>query len=112
MDGPRGISHVSTGKVVGGLRKPKAVAIAKPSVKFCAQSEVFAAEIAGIRAGLESERTTRSQSVAKFPGEGAEILLGDEILRDIPAFEIAGENELEFRSCSFSARCCGKLSPL
>jgi len=84
-----------------GIVKAKAVAFAKPTIYFRAQREIFTTEVARSRTGLESERATRRQSIAEFPRERAEIFLGDEVLRDIPAFKIAGKDELEFSLALF-----------
>ena len=43
-----------------------------------------------------AQGTGRADGIAELPWLVAEILFGDEVLRDVPGFEVRGEDQLEF----------------
>jgi hypothetical protein len=78
--------------VVGGFGEADAVPLSQATIHFRAQGEVLAAEFAGPGGGGKSQRAAGTQSIPKLPGAIAQILLGNDVFRNVPALEVAGEN--------------------
>src|SRR3981081_3823798 len=74
----------------------KAVAISEASIHFGAQSEVLAAEGAGFGGGSGGQGAAAAYGVTELPGAAGKILFSDEVFGDVPAFEVAGEDQFEF----------------
>jgi hypothetical protein len=81
---------------LGCLAKAEGVTISEPAVHFHPGYEILRTKAASPRRRFEREGSTGSDSIAKFPRFIRQILYEEKILRDIPAFEIAAEDQLEF----------------
>jgi len=98
-DGPiRGqIPGDDGGKVVRCIGKAQNLRVAQAAVHLDAGDEILAAEIAAVGRSFQGERAAGSQGIGKFPRLARGKILGENrIERDIPAFECAGEEKLEF----------------
>ena len=78
----------------------KAVTITETAVHFSAPGEALAAEGAGFRRGGGGQGAASAYGVAELPGCVDKVLFSEEVFRDVPAFEVPGENQFEF-SLSF-----------
>jgi hypothetical protein len=52
------------------------------------------AEVAAVRACFERQRACYAERVAELPRFVGEVLFGDEVFGEVPAFEVAGEDQL------------------
>ena len=77
-----------------GVFQPEGVPVTQSTEKLHSGMEVFAAEIAGYRGSFQPEGAVEPEGIAEFPGFVGEILFGDEVFRNVPAFEIAGKDKL------------------
>src|SRR5271165_359722 len=65
------------------------------AIELDTRLEVLAAEDALIRRGQKREWTADGRGVAKLPRISRQVLLGNIVSGDIPAVEIARQNQLE-----------------
>jgi hypothetical protein len=82
--------------VLRGGVEAEAVLGAESAVEFDAAGEIFRAEEAAAVAGFEFEGARGAEGVAEFPGLGAEVFFGDEIFREVEAFDVGAEDEFVF----------------
>jgi hypothetical protein len=82
--------------VMGCVVEAKAVAITETAVHFSAPSEALAAEGAGLRRGGGGQDAASAYGVAELPGCVGKVFFSEEVFRDVPAFEVTGENQFEF----------------
>ncbi len=80
---------------MGGVAQSEAVAVAQSAVHFRAENKILTAEIAAFRGRFKGQRPACRQSVAKFPRLIRQVLFGDDIFGKIPAFGVAGKNQLQ-----------------
>src|SRR6476660_3053867 len=81
----------------------KAVAVTQSAVKLRAQRKVLTAQAARIGAGRERQRPAYRQRVSELPWLVLEVLLGNEVLGKIPAFEVAAQDQLQLHFAFFLA---------
>ena len=94
---PRAGSRRDRREVVRCIVQSETVAVAEAAVHFNSGDEVFAAETAAHGRGLQGQRTAGADGVAELPGIAAgEVLGGDGVFGDVPAFESFREQQLGF----------------
>ena len=71
--------------------------IPEPPVDLDAAREVLGAEAAAPGSGRQRERPGRRRRVAELPGSLREVLLRDPVVREVPARDVAGEDQLGFQ---------------
>src|SRR5690242_12079703 len=72
------------------------MAFSQPPVHLSAEGKIFPAEPAWLGTRGQGKRPAGAKRVPEFPGFSCEILFGDDVLRYVPPFEVAGENQFEF----------------
>src|SRR5258708_22351482 len=77
------------------VMQPKGVALTQAAVKLRAQREVLAAKLAWVWTGGQSQGTAYPYRVAELPWVVLDVLLRNKVLRNVPAFKIAAQNQLQ-----------------
>ena len=80
-------------EVMRGIFQAKAVAVTQSTIHFGAGREVLTAEGACVRSCRQRKRPAHSEGITELPRLVSQIFFGDDVLRDIPAFEVAGEDQ-------------------
>src|SRR5262249_33947078 len=83
-------------EILRGLSPAKAVAIAEAAIHFHAAGEMFAAEPAVAASRFQGQWAARADGVAELPRLVLQILFSDEVFGEIPAADIARENQFGF----------------
>src|SRR5713101_8314786 len=102
------------GQVMRGAREGKVVGVAQTTVELHPGTEVLRAKSAVFRACGKRQRPAHTDGISKFPRRTAQLFLGDEVFGEVPAPEVAREDQLAFDfSEAFAAQIavrCGKVS--
>src|SRR5215471_11322852 len=83
-------------QIVRGIFQSEAIAIAEPPVHFKTGHKILAAKRTALGGRLQTEGTASAQRVAELPRLVGQILHGDDVLREVPAFHRARQDELQF----------------
>src|SRR5260370_26100952 len=75
--------------------KPKTVTFAQAAIHLDPSHKVLRAQSATLWRRLQCERSAGPEGVAEFPRRVREGLRGKRVFGEIPAFEAAGQNELQ-----------------
>src|SRR5271167_529437 len=87
----------SRAQILRGKVQSESVCITQASVHFDTRLKLLRAKGAFVRAGGKLERAARPECIAALPRIPAKIFLGDEVLADVPAVDIAAQDQFELK---------------
>src|SRR5713226_3281181 len=73
----------------------KTVPVTQAAIHLNSRDKVLRAESAALRGSLQSERTAGPEGIPEFPRGIRKVLGSEGILREVPALECAGQDELQ-----------------
>src|ERR1700758_3439552 len=77
------------------IMQSELIAITQAAIHFESGDEILRTNSASFCGGLQRQGTAGAERVAKFPWLMGKVLGGQRVLREVPALEGAGNNELE-----------------
>ena len=94
----RQIPGDNRGQIVGRVVQAETIAVAQAAIHLEPGDKILGTEAAALHPSLQGQGTTGADGVAEFPGISARQVLGGEgIFGDIPAFEIPRQQQLELQ---------------
>src|SRR6266849_6957948 len=81
------------GQVMRSARESKVAGVAQTAVELHPGTQVFRAKAAVFRACGKRQRPTHTDGVSKFPRRMAQLFLGDKVFGEVPAPEVAREDQ-------------------